>query len=145
MEPGTFPVRLLREQRCEAKVPTAGRGRPHGVSIRPLRICVFAAAPPPMHGSSYAVQLLVRSPLALKHRVTHINTAYAGSLANTGVPETRKLGLMLRYLWLLVRAERREHFAYIVVAPAFTLWPCVRDMLSILAASVGTRARIVAW
>jgi len=77
--------------------------------------------------------------------VTHINTAYASSLANTGVPEFRKLALMLRYLWRLLRADRQEHFDYVVVAPAFTLWPCVRDMLCVLAACVGTRARIVAW
>src|SRR2546426_3451714 len=98
-----------------------------------------------MHGSSYAVQLLVGSTLAHEHLLTHINTSYATSLANTGVPEARKLTLMLRYLWRLFRMDRREHFHYVVVTPAFTLWPCVRDMLCILAASVGTRARIVAW
>src|SRR5713101_6361522 len=98
-----------------------------------------------MHGSSYAVQLLVGSALAQEHRVTHINTTYASSLANTGVPEMRKLALMVRYLWRLVCADRREHFDYIIVAPAFTLWSCVRDMVCILVATVGTRARIVAW
>jgi len=98
-----------------------------------------------MHGSSYAVYLLIGSTLLRQHRLTHINTSYASSLANTGVPEVRKLALMLRYLWRLLGADRREHFDYVVVTPAFTLWPCVRDMLCILAVSVGTRARIVAW
>src|SRR5207249_1282418 len=97
------------------------------------------------HGSSYAVQLLLSSALARKHRLTHINTAYATSLANTGVPQVRKLTLMWRYLWRLLGADRREHFDYLVATPAFTLWPCVRDMLCILAASMGTRARVVAW
>ncbi len=112
---------------------------------RSLKIALFAAAPPPMHGSSYAVQLLLGSALAREHRLTHINTAYATSLANTGVPEFRKVALMLRYLWRLLKANRLEHFDYVVVAPAFSLLPCVRDMLCILAASVGTRARVVAW
>src|SRR5881409_1012181 len=112
---------------------------------RSLKIALFAAVPPPMHGSSYAVQLLIGSALAREHRLIHINTAYATSLANTGVPQVRKATLMLRYLWRLLEADRREHLDYVVVAPAFSLWPCVRDMLCILAASVGTRARVVAW
>ncbi|PYO44882.1 MAG: hypothetical protein DMD33_01370 [Gemmatimonadetes bacterium] len=112
---------------------------------RPLKIAVFAAVPPPMHGSSYAVQLLIGSSLGRQHRLVHINTAYASSLANTGVPEVRKLGLMLRYLWQLFRADRQQPFDYVIVAPAFTLWPCVRDMLCILAVSMLTHARIVAW
>ena len=115
------------------------------MSRRPLSIAVFAATPPPMHGSSYAVRLLLDSALGRVHRLRHINTTYARSLANTGDPELRKLGLMVRYLWRLLREDRRERFDYVIVAPAFTLWPCVRDMLCILAASACTRGRIVAW
>ncbi len=115
------------------------------MSDKTLAIGVFAATPPPLHGSSYAVQLLLDSRLARQHRLTHINTAYATSLANIGAPEGRKLALLFRYLWRLLRADRQERFDYLLVAPAFTLWPCVRDMLCILAASAGTHARIVAW
>jgi glycosyltransferase involved in cell wall biosynthesis len=115
------------------------------MTARALAICVFAPVPPPTHGSTLAVRLLLDSGLTQVARVTHINASYASSLANQGIPELRKLGLMVRYLMALRRAERRGHFDYVVLTPAFTLWPCMKDMLCILGASVVTRARIIVW
>jgi glycosyltransferase involved in cell wall biosynthesis len=110
-----------------------------------LHIGVFAATPPPHHGSTYAVELLLESRLARVHRLTHINTRYASSVADTGRPAPRKAVRFVQYLAQLLRCHRRDPFDYIIVTPAFTLWPCIRDMLAVLVISATIGAPIVAW
>jgi glycosyltransferase involved in cell wall biosynthesis len=109
------------------------------------RICMFASVPPPWHGSTYAVQLLLRSHFAEAFDVCHINTGYATSVRSIGRVELRKFWLLLRYLYRLVREDRRRHFDFIVITPAFSPIPFFRDAACILVATWFTGGRVVLW
>src|SRR3989442_438019 len=109
------------------------------------RICVFASVPPPLHGSTYAVELLLASDFAVAFDVRHINTAYVSSVHDIGRVTFRKIWLLLGYLRRLFRSHRQGRFHYIIVAPAFSTVPFLRDAVCILAAAWFTRARIVLW
>jgi glycosyltransferase involved in cell wall biosynthesis len=77
--------------------------------------------------------------------VVHINTTYARSVADFGWPAPRKLLALTRYLKALVVTCRRRGVRYVIITPAFSLWPFVKDSLGVLAAAFLTGARIVLW
>lgn len=114
-------------------------------SERPPRVCVFAAAPPPVHGSTYAVQLLLSSDLRTRVALWHIDTRYSDSVAEIGSPSWRKSARFGRYLLRLVALCRRERIDWVVIAPAFSPVPFYKDALAVIAAAWTTGARIVLW
>lgn len=108
-------------------------------------VCLIAPAPPPLHGSSYAVQLLLKSRVTREFDVCHIDARYAESVAGMGRVQVRKALLMLGYIWRMVREVRQRQVRYVIVMPAFQPLAFLRDSLYILSAAALTRARIVLW
>lgn len=109
------------------------------------KVCIFAPVPPPWHGSAYAVRLLLDSSFAREVVTTHINAVFATDIANLGKAELRKAGQLLVYLGRLLRICRRRRIDIVIVIPAFTFLPFLKDSLVILATAAFSRARILVW
>jgi len=110
-----------------------------------VKVCFFAPIPPPFIGSSYAVQLLLESKFSKECNVTHINTVYSDSVENIGKFEFRKIALLIKYLWTLVRTCKDLKIEYIVLLPAFTLIPFVKDSLTIFVVYYLTSSKVILW
>lgn len=113
--------------------------------MRRTTAVVCAPVPPPWHGSSYAVKLLLDSPLAQAVDLVHVNTVFASSVADLGRPGIRKLWRLLKYMRELVVTCKKCRPAFIIVTPAFTLLPFLKDSVTVLVAALLTDAEIILW
>ena len=109
------------------------------------RVCIFAPIPPPWHGSAYAVQLLLQSNFAREVSTSHINTVYTTEIANLGKAELHKILRFGRYLLTLLRTCRREDADFVILTPAFTFLPFVKDSMAVLVAAALSGARVILW
>ena len=110
----------------------------------PLKICAFAPVPPPLVGSSYAVQLLLESRFREVFDVHHIDTSYSSSVADMGRPRPQKVLRLFGYLARLLRATRRG-YDHVLLTPAFTRNPFLKDAIAILTVKWLTNAKLVLW
>jgi glycosyltransferase involved in cell wall biosynthesis len=100
--------------------------------------------PPPLVGSSYAVQLLLESSFARSFDLVHIDTAFASSVADMGRPSLTKVARLARYLFALVR-ERMRGLDAVIIVPAYTRVPFFKDALGVILARWILRVPVILW
>ncbi len=101
-----------------------------------IRLVVFAHTPPPLHGQSRMIQLMLEGLAArpgLGIRCFHVNARVSGGLAEVGQPGFAKVFTLLRHaaraVWLRFR-HRATIFYYVPAPPRRT--PLVRDWIVLL-------------
>jgi glycosyltransferase involved in cell wall biosynthesis len=95
-------------------------------------ILIIGPTPPPTHGVSMMIQLILRSPLSRRFRVSHAELADRRGIAHVDRPDLHDVRLFLRQ-WIVVLAalRRRPLVTYLALSQStigflrdsFFLWP----------------------
>ncbi len=103
-----------------ATASVGGRG-----AARVVRVLVFAHTPPPHHGQSAMVKLMLDRLSGAdadgeggRLVVRHVNCQFSDEVADIGRFQWRKLGLLVRYCWEAIRWRLREGRMVFYYVPA---------------------------
>jgi glycosyltransferase involved in cell wall biosynthesis len=105
MEKGAADERARRSSAAAGAVASMKREATRE-GPRRRRVLVVGQTPPPVHGQSLAIELLLSVPLE-GLELTHLRLSFSRSLSEIGVPRLRKLGhllaLSIRIVWHQIR------------------------------------------
>lgn len=98
--------------------------------------------PPPKHGASRAVEVLLDGPTpGIEWR--HVNATYTASIAELQKLSLRKVFRLAEYLWQMIREGQKSDG--ILLTPSFQANTFLKDSLFIWCASLFVRKPLVAW
>ena len=118
-------------------------------SRKEVRLVVFAHTPPPLHGQSHMVKLMLDgfgADPALGIRCFHVNARVSDALANVGRPGVAKIFRLLRHIaqaWWLRFRHGADTFYYVPAPPQRT--PLARDWLVLLLCRPVFRKVVFHW
>lgn len=110
-----------------------------------IKILVIAGVPPPLHGTTLAVQQLLASSLQQSHELYHIDTRFESTIRNLGRITPGKLARFIFYVPHIILTLRRLKPALVILTPAFGRPAFFKDSFFIHLVSCFSKARIILW
>lgn len=107
-------------------------------------VLLLSPIPPPMHGAAYATDLLLHSRFGTLFSVVHINARFVEHLHELQSFTPKKVALVLKYWWQLLKAIALERVGVVILTPAFYPKPFLKDALYIWTARL-LGQKVVAW
>ncbi|MEM0896695.1 MAG: glycosyltransferase family 4 protein [Verrucomicrobiota bacterium] len=106
---------------------------------------LVSPVPPPFHGQTYAVKLLLEQFPQEGVEIVHLDTRFGSDLTGLQKASWRKIYLLLRYLFQLLLLRFRHRFDGVILTPSFYGIPFLKDSIFAWAARLFFFRRIIGW
>ena len=110
--------------------------------VKDLVWTLVSPKPPPRHGASRAVEILLEGPTQ-GVEWKHVDATYTTSIAELQKASISKFVLLVKYLWQMILSGRKSDG--VVLTPSFQVNTFMKDSLFVWIAKIFVRKPIVAW
>lgn len=112
---------------------------------RPLRVCILAPKPPPVHGSALMTQYLMECVPSNSVVWTHINAVFVEKIDQLAALTVKKIFKLAKYACQLVGSVISGHAKVVILTPACYFGPFLKDSLFIWLSRFVLRRRTIGW
>lgn len=106
---------------------------------------MFAATPPPVLGSSVAVQRLIESEFSDRFEVKHINTAFGSERPSLGRITPGKILRLIGHYEQLAKVLRSSPYDIVITVPTFDFPMILRDVMALIVIGRLSHAKTIGW
>lgn len=108
------------------------------------KILIFASVPPPFHGSNFMTKILLDSKFTNIFNVKHIDTRFSFEIIELRKFSTKKFFLFFKYLFLLFKNLFFFKPDFIIMIPAFSINPFLKNFFYFLVMFIFQK-KIILW
>jgi len=90
-------------------------------------VLLIGPVPPPFHGASYAIELLIKSNLSNYYNIKHINTTFVDSIHEFQQFSLKKIGYFFKYFFQIIRTLINLKIDIVIICPAFNRNAFLKD------------------
>jgi len=90
-------------------------------------ILIIGPVPPPFHGASYAIKLLIDSTLKKQYKLIHINTPFVDAISELRKFSYKKLWRFSKYLFQIIFVLFFKKIGTVIICPAFNKIAFLKD------------------
>ena len=116
-----------------------------GSDLRVKKYLLVSPEPPPLHGQTYAVQLLLRHFPREEVEIVHLDSRFVSELSGLQKASIKKVFLLIKYLFKLLLLRFRHRFDGVILTPSFYGIPFFKDSIFAWSARLLFFRRLIAW
>ncbi len=134
-----------READLDDSGPVTTSDTPAHAAAAVKRYLLVSPKPPPFHGQTYAVHLLLRGFPRENVEIVHLDSRFGADLSGLRKASFKKAFLLIKYVFKLFALRFRHRFDGVILTPSFYGIPFFKDSILAWSARLLFYRRLIAW